>query len=605
MKLQALAFLGLGICVIALLVGVTPLVQELGWHYLIGRNAPDSATTGTSISKARDSNSPATSNESVPPVSLLELARTTSTFERNAKLHAMLAKANEKQVVDLLDKSHEIASVSRRQDIQQVIFRRLTAFNPVLAIEKAKELPNNLQELIVAAIFAEWSSSIDDAVAHALTLSTTDRSAALRGILGARDDMPEIELIQIGRRLGNEQLVSDRLMDSQSVDGVQNYAAMWSRLTSDSRPDISQVGELIRIANAWIDQDGLTALDQISASLNAWETQSTVLSSVLHRIAKPDARAAFDFALTLDNDHNSFLLSLIAQYWANDDPESAMAAINQILPGVKKRYVIESVVRSWAEQNPHTILSGLDLVPENYQVLAKETAVSEISKTAPREAVELLKDLESSKSRRVVAFEIAANWSKLDARAALEWVLNSSEVSHMKKDLLSPVLSTLATRDPQLAFETALQEPMKIHEIGLESTVVSYIAWSDVEQALQLLDRVRAGKTKFQSFSAVGAALVRQNDSIRALELGEKLPSTDRQAYRNAIVNAWSRHNPVDLLNSLAHLPSNELKSTGAYFLIASNPWQRALTDAQVDIAKEFLSEDALDQLRQLTTFNE
>ena len=67
--------------------------------------------------------------------------------------------------------------------------------------------------------------------------------------------------------------------------------------------------------------------------------------------------------------------------------------------------------------------------------------------------------------------------------AALEWILNNPDIEDQRTALLPSILYQVASRNPQLAFEIALQQPVGENQIGLEAQVIANIAYSDMEKS--------------------------------------------------------------------------------------------------------------------------
>lgn len=518
-----------------------------------------------------------------------------SNFLRVATFHATLASADEEQLVRFIAQSKRVSNPSQRQWIQEAIFSRLTNLDPNTALVQVEQMPHASAIDLMETIFAEWSlNDLPSAIDHIEKLEGTMRLAAMRGLLLTRDDLSEQGRQNLAKRLGNELLAVDLSQDSKLTLALDDPKKAWQTTMEDARANISQVDDLIRIAHAWVDKSGLSAIDQISESLTSWEIRSTVFSSILHRIAQTNPEEAFLHALKFEGDHNNYLLSILTQEWATTDPDAAMSAIDGVESPVLRSYLYDSVVRGWAERNPQGVLQDLGSLPENFQVLAREVAIQTIAKTERKEAAQLIPSVENESSRAVVAFSVASNWAKLNAHEALDWVINDPEVRSMRRNLLGTVLEELTELDPQLALSTALEQPIETDQIGMESRVITRLAWTDVEKALELLPRVRAGQTKILAYASVGGALVHNGKALEALEMANQLPENQRNRYYETVANSWARHDPVDLLSNIEKLPTPEIRSHAARFLVDSNTWHRVLTDDQVKHAKTFLPDEQL-----------
>lgn len=201
-------------------------------------------------------------------------------------------------------------------------------------------------------------------------------------------------------------------------------------------------------------------------------------------------------------------------------------------------------------------------------------------------------DLTVGNKKRSIAHAIARNWSDQDAQSALDWVLTNPHVADLQQELLGVVLGNLVKQDPNLAMDIALKRPIVGDESGLEATVVSYLAASDPQLAAQMLTKVRDGSTKSAAYSSVGSHLIRGGNADRAASLAEKMSPTEQTSYFSSIVHTWALAEPDDLFERLSRLPSPEVKSRAASALIAVNQFRKALTDDQIEAARELLTDE-------------
>ena len=63
------------------------------------------------------------------------------------------------------------------------------------------------------------------------------------------------------------------------------------------------------------------------------------------------------------------------------------------------------------------------------------------------------------------------------------------------------------------------------------------------------------------------------------------------------LAHTWALSEPEDLYGKLADLPTLEVKSRAASALIALNQFRKALTDDQINAAREFLTDEDRDNL--------
>ncbi len=524
--------------------------------------------------------------------SLKELEGVGSKFAQQAALYGLLQGANESKVAKLIEQSTEISPASLQHTAQHAVFQRLASIDPNKALASVENLPTHRHAPLTTAIFAEWSqNNLDVAIAGAAKLDESKKTAALRGIMQTRDDLSDDLRRGIARQLGNEQYVLDMIAQSQISEVSGDPKATWDILVNDDQQDMAQVVMLVETAQAWYEEGGFGALLSMQDSLSDWTTRHIVLGSTIHRMSHEELESAFDKAVVNDQGGRWSIANIVAQAWVAVDPERAFAAVSTLDSGELKQRLLETVVRDWANDDPHVVLERLKELPDNVQRMAQEGAIISIARNDPVEASQLLSNVEDNRARSNIAWNLTSIWANEDIHAVLNWVLTDPVVANMKQQLLSQVLYQLAEVNPQLAFDTALNQPVRENREGLESTVIAYLARANLQQALDMLSKVRDGRTKVAAYGNVGNELVRQGDVSQALKLAQEFVEPNKTQYLQSIVNTWSRMDPDDLLDSMDRLPSSEVQSRAAMTLIASNWRGRRLTDEQVTYAKSFLSE--------------
>ncbi len=535
--------------------------------------------------------------------SLDDVATLKGGFAKRAALHSLLGRASEKEAFDLLKASAQLPGGNQRQWVESAIVRRLAATNPGQTLKQIESMPRHRHESLITTTFSEWSQwNLDDAVASAKKLELPQMNAALVGILSARDDLSEDLRRQIARQLNNEQLAIDLIAQAKIKESIDDPAQAWHMLVNDDQDNTSQAGLLIQVAQAWFDDQGFAALSQILDSLTDWSDFSLVLTGMMPRLLQSDPHQALEQILGLKNEQRSWIANMLVSKWAQSDPQSALDAVSAIEGNRLRKQLQEAVVRAWANKDPRAVLDGIELLPENLQKTGQEAAIMAIAQSSPEEAANLLATLDNQ-SRSMVAYTIASQWANRNPTAALDWVLTSPDVEHMRNELLGIVLGQVAEVDPQLAFETALNQPIGEHGTGLESTVLARIAMNDPELAVELLAKVRDGNTKLMAYMSVGSQLVRQDRVDQAMKLAQELSGDLRDAYYQSVLSSWGHTDPEGLYESLARLPSDKTKSRAALALVRNNQWSNALSEEQVEHAKGYLSEEDKKSLEHSSSF--
>ncbi len=530
------------------------------------------------------------------------LLRHQGNFGLSVALHNTLASAGQKELLSLLEQSIAIEHTSRRQLVQGTIFRRYASLDPKSAVKQVSNLPRLQHGDLLATVFGEWAlTHLDDAIANAKRLDGFGKLAALRGILESRDDLSDAVRIEIGRQLGNARVAQNIVTQSNLSEAIEDPESAWDTLIGDDLLDTAQTGTLIQVAEAWVEEDGMSVLGKISNTLTDWTSKTSVLSAVIHKLVQADAQSAFDFVRTMENDtHNTVIMNVVSA-WARLDPEAALAAVQSVDSKSLRNSLVHSIASTWGRSNPREVLDSLDLLPENARDAAMSSALTALAQTAPEEAANLMANMDGGEYQLMTAFQVMSVWANKDPLAALEWVLNNPDVEDQRTTLLPSILYQVASRDPQLAFDIALQQPIGENQIGLEAQVLSNIAYSDIEKALALLSQVREGPTLAYALNSVGGALVRSGDIDEAWVLANRLSNSQREAYYQSVVSTWASHDASELYESIDGLPSDELKSFAAMRLISFNKWSKSLDEDQVNHAKSYLNERDANSVEQIS----
>lgn len=515
-----------------------------------------------------------------------------SDFSRRAALYGLLNEASERELIELIEQSETVAPTSLQHTVEQAAFQRFASINPNKALAHLNNLPEHRHESLTTAIFVEWSQShLDNAIAAAGKLGESRRAAALRGILTARDDLSEDLRRGIAKDLGNEQFAHDIISKAQVAEVSGDPQATWNVLINDEQQDMAQVVALVQTAQSWYEKEGFSALLTMQESLNDWTTRQIVLGSTVHRMSQEELKNAFDQAVAQDQGGRWSIAQIVAQAWATSDAESAFAAVSTLESGEFKHRLQETVIRNWANNDPHMVLDQLEQLPENIHGMAQEGAIIAIARTDPAEASQYLADIENGRTKSNIVWSLTSIWSNEDVHGALDWVLTDPNIANMRQQLLGEVLYRLAGVDPLLALDTALNQPVHENREGLETRVIAHLARTNIQQAIEMLSKVRDGRTKIAAYGNVGNELVHKGEINQALKLGQEFVEPDKSQYFQSIVNTWSRSNPKNLLESMDRLPSTEVQSRAAMTLIASHRWRGQLSDEQLDYARSFLSE--------------
>lgn len=517
---------------------------------------------------------------------LLESATQESEFSWYRSMFDVLAQASESQLVGFLEKSLQVHSPTRQRAMQVGICQRLAEIDPNKALKHVASFQSEHTNSLVEAVFVQWShSDLDAAIRAARELGELLQLAALSGISESGGVLPEelrLKLIFHLATIGASENTSGNALQSASLEELKS---VWSALINDDKNDISQIEPLVRVADSLLQKEGLNVLSLVKESLdNNQSLRDSVMNTLIHVRAKNNPQGAFQEAWDLGGRLGVYSLGLVSQEWATIDPIGALERIKDVNPEGLRNVLNTKVITGWSQNDPEQLVRELAVLPTELQDDGLEMSARVIAKDDPKNAIRLLQEIASSGSRRAVAEEIALNWSRENVLDALEWTLYSNEISDQsRQDVVGVVLRRLSREDPTLAFETALNQPLEEFGIGLESIVIDVVAESDPGRAMVMLDEVRPGVTKRIAYSSVGRGLVRQNEFNTVIDLSILLDDDEQIGYFDTVMVEWSLNHPSILYEMIDQLPSQQIKTQAAIYLLHFDARTESLSDDQVE----------------------
>ncbi len=536
--------------------------------------------------------------------SLDDIVEIKSAFEQQMALRSLLSELDEARVVDLMKQSPDIFPEADRYALQSAIVQRLAQQSPNRALSLVLEMGTTYSPGgFVSSIYKDWAhSNLDESVSRAKKLNHHLKRIALDAIVEERSDLSDDTLRAIARDLGQEQVATSAIVQRKIDEAIEDPEKAWNELAIDMQDEPANSWNISRIAQAWVEKSGLGVLDQIHQSLTNTETRLSVIRSVLREAARTDPAGAFSYALTFENGQHDTIVRDIANIWANSEPLSAFTAANGIENSSLRKVVTESVVSTWSQWEPRELLKNVDALPEDLRETASTSALSSISRESPEEAAQLVAAMRSGYIKTSSGRTVAVLWSRQDHSAALEWILNEPGVEEIRSELLSYIMKRLTEVDPQLAMTTALAQPIEEDKtgfgmfgrtsLGMEYQVISALALSDVDKALELLPQVREGPTRDLAFQTVAQSLLMNDEIDKAFNMVQQVPEAERGKFRLSLTTTWVGSDPQGMLKSMDRFPSREAKSQAAVLLVMTNEYNKILSDEQIEEARKYISEE-------------
>lgn len=525
---------------------------------------------------------------------LTDLVSSQAGFAFTAALHRIVAEASEEELVSLLEQSQDIAQTRLRDEIQRTLGRGLAASNPRHALSKVRDLPSLQQPSFVSGVFQDWAySNPDDAINAAMDLARGNRSWATRAVLRARSDLSDSLGQKVAKDRGAE--VDALLMASREkvAEIVDDPEQTWDLLINDDLNDTYQLEALVRVAELWVEKDGVEIISRLYPDgIDRHSGSQAVTNSVVAAISAQDPEAAFEYVLGLSG-LDRYKIPTILATWAETNPIEAINALSKLELDTEGESLRRNFVGIWARRDQNGVIQHIKQFEPQMQLLAAETAIGTVARTSPHEAVKLLESVaDVFEDTSSIEYRLTMSWASLDPNATLEWVLDEARLnSSRRSDMLEVVVRELTKIEPVRAFEVALEQPPREFFGGMETDVIRDLCFSgNVELAIKLLPRVRE-ESKQYAVSSIGDGLITAGLSKRALLFGEELPESQRERYYSSVASSWAGARPLEMLEELPRL-ADEQKSSMAAALAKANKFDPVLSDEQMEHVKTFLNEE-------------
>lgn len=520
--------------------------------------------------------------------------KTASTRALVLRLH--LGKLTESSLQEFLLQSRNLPSEQLQQEVQSIVIEELALIDPERALDSTDGFSSETQKLLVQVVFQVWSiANLDQATQFASDLTGLNRLAAVEGILISRDDLANIARQELAKEILGEDYSNFRVDELFLDEAISDPEAAWNEFISQYKDSLSQlptlhVVQLANIAGALEEVIGTDVFDRIQQDIPS-SIQQGVIASVFDRIASKDPSRALDVVLELKPNGFQYLAARIVSAWAQSDPQSAMAAIGLIQATGIRSSLQAAALFTWVDIDPFEVVDEIERVPDSLRALIHRRAMTTIAFHSPEKASKLLDTIENYGDRLSVAEAIVSNWAKTNFQAVLNWVRTSQQISNdtMRHSLLGSALDVLAESDPETAFRYALDEDVNTANVGPESSVIASVVQKNLDKAMELLSRVRNGSTKEHTIGLMGVYLVRDGESLQAIELSNQLPLESRSKYMESLTPSLLTYDPGVLADNLDNLSSYETRSRTASLVLSRYEGKKhALTPEQITKLKQY-----------------
>ena len=402
-----------------------------------------------------------------------------SQFSQKEALHTIAGRSNKVQLLLLIKESSGITNAQLRNNTLQILVTRLTELDPNTAVEIAIDAYENQNYTLLSDVF--------------LDLGRLDLQAAVK----------------------HANSIEDKYQQETAAQGI---------LSSIPAEDIA-----LRIDTS--NRLGLNSKDEL------------YVSSALIEKAYQNPEAAMQEAMLMPKgyDRESTMLNIIDS-WAKQNPDEAYAFANEITDKAIQQRLRESVLNRWSEDDPKKAYEMMSTLPRNSIVNVSYTVFSNLAKENPREAINLIENLSSSRQRSDAYNAAIASWATEDAQAAASYV-SQLDNKQLRNQLAGTVIHQLSQQSTQDALIWA-NEMDPNGQLYLQDTVIGQIANNDPLRALQLAQETQNDSLR-QQLSLTVVNSISYTDPVRATEIIDQLPTADvTDDLVTSVVYAWANTDP-------------------------------------------------------------
>lgn len=396
---------------------------------------------------------------------------------------------------------------------------------------------------------------------------------------------------------------------------IENPAEAWAKLSAN--PDLltdDNWDQISNIVEAWVIEEGITIIDTVTARIEDEELKETVIRYGLRTEVEGNPKAAFDYALQFESEGGGIFdisenpyMNYVLYQWVRVQPVHALNRVLDIDSNSQKSRLVDDIFGSWVRNDIKGMVDSIPQLPSEVQDTVRIHGIAHLSRESIDEALSLFDDIENEAKKGQAARNIALSWAEEDPEAALNWAQTNQNTESIRSQVTSTILTSLASKSPQKAFDVALELPLNEDGVGLEASVLATMAYTNVERALELLPRVRAGETQQTAYMGVGSGLAMQGKTTEAIELGKDLPEEDQLNYYTTvgtmaltgslISGVTGQELEKDVFETIDRIPLAAARSKIAVQAIIMDQLSNSYSDEEIESLKEYVSEEDMEDL--------
>lgn len=426
-----------------------------------------------------------------------EILSLPSLFAQQEALYMVGGRADKIQLQLLIRDAAAVADAQQRSTLLQILVLRLTEMDPQTAANIAMDAYQNKNYSLLPHVYRHWAK---------LNLEAAITSA------------------------------------NKIKDSYQQNSAAQGVLAAINVTDVQLVTE-------------------VSKRLNIETTEEQYVGNALVEKATQDPESALQEAMLMTQGYErDSALQGIIDAWATQDPQQAFAYVGRIADNRVRQQLQETILYRWAESDPQAAYEVMLTLPKGRTSNVNYTIFTKIANQDPREALNLIENISSSRNRVDAYNATIQTWAAKDARAAANYVAQIDN-KQLRQQLAPTVIQYLSTQSPDDALLLA-RELDPNGQLYLQDTVIGQIAGTNPERAFQLAQSAEQATVRQQLMVTVVNNLSYQDPS-RAAAMIDQVPTADVTAdIINSVVYNWANSDP-DAAMAWVNSKSGQLRNDG------------------------------------------
>ncbi len=409
------------------------------------------------------------------------------------------------------------------EEQREKYFVDLTTLEDVLTLPT----PFARREAAYALAGRSGPTEINEHISVAVRIADPDERIAILGILVAR-------LTEMSPRGALELASSGELGDGSRFEElvwmewakIDLEAAIFEARLQPSSVRQQHAAQALFRAHGNYDND---IVDYIAAELGI-EPDDSNRYALIRRLAEESVESAIAYVNAMPpGSKRRAMANSLGSYLARNDPYAAEQYVEQFNDGAIRSVVQRIVSSRLAALNPRAVVdqllaSGREGI-DRYELSA---ALRSFAEQDIESAMAYFSELAGMEERNMLAQHIATELAARDVDAALEWARANERGTFPVAEMMA--LNAIASLDPERAIAEAMANPNSQHRRMLISNVMGRAALADPQLALTLVDQIPPGR---QRTDAIGSVLmsVGQRDPDAAIDWLLRIGAEDAGDY--------------------------------------------------------------------------